>query len=214
MDYRVSDRFERHFRMSQEETIAYLSNLHLTRLTKTQSFQMYSALPDGRLKMRPVRLKKGTLVFADAKGTPILRAKCANPIAIGREFPRPKSEPEAASSTVEEKLTLEHNPVSELTPEPLLLGVEPSLPTEEIAQIPTSPDVETVGPNTPTAPTLTASSGFAGLPLMGLIAVPFDGGHDARVTSVPEISPVFALGPGVLGVSMLRRRKANPRQKR
>jgi hypothetical protein len=98
--------------------------------------------PGGELKAHSQRLKKGELVFADMNGTPILRARCGNPL-VGAP---PGVTPEAEVSGPNAEMKPMETPVSEVVPTmPLALAPAPPVVPEEVAITPAPPaPVETV----------------------------------------------------------------------
>jgi len=84
----VMDRFCRHFAMSREDVVRYISSLHVSRLRRTGVYTVYSIPPDGRLKMHAEKIYEGTPIFADMNDTPVMLVKCGNPLTLGPAIPR------------------------------------------------------------------------------------------------------------------------------
>ncbi|HVT11577.1 MAG TPA: PEP-CTERM sorting domain-containing protein [Fimbriimonadaceae bacterium] len=82
-DSDVADRYERHFGKSKDELVSYFGALHLAKLNSEGVYVIYSVDDQGVIKSHPQRLKAGTLVFADDKGQPILKASCGNAMVAG-----------------------------------------------------------------------------------------------------------------------------------
>ncbi|MEJ5171638.1 MAG: DUF6777 domain-containing protein, partial [Fimbriimonadales bacterium] len=82
-DAAVRDRFVRHYAMTPQEVVAFLRTLRPGRLQADGVFEVYSVPPDGRIKGRFAKLKKGTPVYVDPDGRPQLIALCANPLSRG-----------------------------------------------------------------------------------------------------------------------------------
>jgi hypothetical protein len=85
-DRQVLDRYERHFHMSERELVQMFSGLHPAKLGHSGSFTVYNVHDDNIIRARVFILKKGTPVFEDENGKPILKISCGNPLVA----PRPK----------------------------------------------------------------------------------------------------------------------------
>jgi hypothetical protein len=82
----VASRFTRHFGMTKEEVVDYFSTLRLGRL-KTDGVYLIYNVPDWEeVRSRAVFYRKGTLVWTDDKGNPILKASCGNPMVRGTDI--------------------------------------------------------------------------------------------------------------------------------
>lgn len=82
-DPAVMDRYKRHFSMTDREVVGYLSMLRASQLQKSGSYVVYSVPPNNRIKAHVEKFGVGTKVYRDIAGTPILIAKCGNPLHIG-----------------------------------------------------------------------------------------------------------------------------------
>jgi hypothetical protein len=76
----VMDRFMRHFHMSKEEVLSFASTLRLAKLERSGAYQVYNAKPNGRIDVRTLHFKKGTYVWVDQHGRPVMKKSCANPL--------------------------------------------------------------------------------------------------------------------------------------
>jgi len=85
-DKQVRDRYLRHFRMSDSELVDMFSHLRPSKLQEGGSFIVYNIHDDGVIRARVFILKKGTPVFVDDNGRPILKISCGNPMVA----PKPK----------------------------------------------------------------------------------------------------------------------------
>jgi hypothetical protein len=95
----VADRYERHFGKQKDELIEYFGTLHLARLNEEGTYMIYSVDDSGVIKARPQRLKAGSRVFADASGTPVLKASCGNAMVTGSNAQTAVITPSVGSAT-------------------------------------------------------------------------------------------------------------------
>lgn len=208
-DREVMDRYMRHYAMSKEEVLAYLSTLHAARLQEAQVFQVYSVPEEGFVKVHAEKLNKGTLVFADMTGTPVLIMKCGNPLNRGPKNPEILNEVESNTVPEEEealKEILNEDDSTLEAGEPLLVAMEPATP-----EVVVLPAVETTTGGESPIPILpaVAAGGFNGLPLLllgGLGIIRFDDGGGGPAP-VPEPSTVVALALGATAIAARKRRR-------
>lgn len=78
----VMARYSRHFRLPAERLITYFGSLHIAKLADDGVYLVYNVHADNVIRGRYFKLKKGTLVFADASGRPILKKECGNPMTM------------------------------------------------------------------------------------------------------------------------------------
>ena len=187
----IRDSYERHFQMTETQLYTYLRTLHPVRLDQDQVFTIYSVPPGGELKAHTQRLKKGELVFADMNGTPILRARCGNPLVGGPTGVVPQEELSGPNAEMK----------------PMETPVATLIPAESVALAPAPPVVpeEVVLATPPPTPVTTVAS--QSLPILPLLALPIIGGsvHGGGGGAVPEPTTMFALATGA-GVLIARRR--------
>lgn len=204
----VADRYERHFAMSRQELLDFLSTLHLEPLANTAEFTVYSVPPDGVVRMHREVYKKGTPFFVDSTGNPTLVVKCGNPVILGhprtvkaRLSPLPVTTTDLAAFLPDVR--------DAAVDMPDLLDAEPVIP--EVA-----PDV-LVGPAEPIAKTSVPLIGNvrSALPYLGLapLLAPIFGssggnGGNSILFPTPEPAPFMALGLGALALLRRRHRKA------
>jgi hypothetical protein len=214
----VAQRYARHFKRSAWEFAEYVEkHLHLTRLERAQTFNVYYSPPDDRLLVVRRTLPKGTPVFVERNtGKPILKANCGNPLTPAASIPTPQA-------------TLPIEIASIATPTPVFAEIidAPQAPTIEIVEVadapieevvaadvlPTETLVETLpeavpepeapptlapvaaSPTTQLPPAIT-SGGFNWLPFLPLIALitPRGGG---TFEPIPEPTSALILGAGL-----------------
>ena len=186
----VADRYMRHFGMNRKEMIEYVDSLKLTRLEKTAVYMIYGVPKNGQLHANPQLLKRGTLIWVDASGAPILLEICGNPFTQGP------------------KHTTMNDVISANPAQPDGMAPMATYPAEPVASAPVA---ITMAPQTPTAPVIepvvesvsTSRTNFGWLALLPAIALIPTGGDDP----VPEPASMTALALGV-GSLIARRRKA------
>ncbi len=79
----VMDRYMRHFSMTETEVANYFSTLRLGSLPAEGVYSVYNVPKSGELRARYFRLRKGTKVWVDLKGEPVLKESCGNPMTKG-----------------------------------------------------------------------------------------------------------------------------------
>jgi hypothetical protein len=131
----VAQRYARHFKRSAWEFAEYVEkHLHLTRLERAQTFNVYYSPPDDRLLVVRRTLPKGTPVFVEKRsGKPILKANCGNPLTPAASIPTPQA-------------TLPIEIASVATPTPVFAEIidAPQAPTIEIVEVADAPIEEVV----------------------------------------------------------------------
>jgi hypothetical protein len=131
----VAQRYARHFKRSAWEFAEYVEkHLHLTRLERAQTFNVYYSPPDDRLLVVRRTLPKGTPVFVERNtGKPILKANCGNPLTPAASIPTPQA-------------TLPIEIASIATPTPVFAEIidAPQAPTIEIVEVADAPIEEVV----------------------------------------------------------------------
>lgn len=199
----VMDRYMRHYAMTAQEVESYFATLHVAKLPEDRVVLMYAVPKSGEFRARVYKFRKGTLVFADAAGNPILKLSCGNPLTRG------PMKPTEASSTY---LTVPGKPIEDVQGEevapapeeemPEAAVVEPDVPAEipEAAPAPTEGPIIT--PGTEPAP-LDFGRVLPIIPIIGLIWTGL--GEGPPPPPVPEPATVLALSTGV-GLLVAKRR--------
>ncbi len=204
-DPQVFSRYSRHFSMSREELIPFLSNLHLTKLPKDGLYVVYLADEQGMLKSKARMLKKGTPVFVDARNRATLMLVCGNPLTRG-----PKkdgslisyNEPNTAISTdIAEVPVQMENEVEALTtvvpPEYAPADLTPSAVYTPPTVTYGGSDIQIVGGAFP----------WQILPAIGVIGA-IGGGNNPPPPPVPEPASIAMLAIGATTLIVRRRKKS------
>ena len=196
-DKQVADRFMRHFSMTKQEVVEFVSSLRLGTISKSGYYTIYSAPENGILKAHVSFFKKGTPVFVDSDGNAVLRVKCANPFVVG------KAPGITAKANIQDTITT----ANEMS---ITAGIV-SAPNSEIeASIPAVPEISedltdgSLALGVVPTPPVTSSSGFLGS-LLGVGGAVSVMNKPPEPDPVPEPTSMVALSLGAL--ALLRKKK-------
>ena len=196
-DKQVADRFMRHFSMTKQEVVEFVSSLRLGTISKSGYYTIYSAPENGILKAHVSFFKKGTPAFVDSDGNAVLRVKCANPFVVG------KAPGITAKANIQDTITA----ANEMS---ITAGIV-SAPNSEIeASIPAVPEISedltdgSLALGVVPTPPVTSSSGFLGS-LLGVGGAVSVMNKPPEPDPVPEPTSMVALSLGAL--ALLRKKK-------
>ena len=196
-DKQVADRFMRHFSMTKQEVVEFVSSLRLGTISKSGYYTIYSAPENGILKAHVSFFKKGTPAFVDSDGNAVLRVKCANPFVVG------KAPGITAKANIQDTITT----ANEMS---ITAGIV-SAPNSEIeASIPAVPEISedltdgSLALGVVPTPPVTSSSGFLGS-LLGVGGAVSVMNKPPEPDPVPEPTSMVALSLGAL--ALLRKKK-------
>jgi len=196
-DKQVADRFMRHFSMTKQEVVEFVSSLRLGTISKSGYYTIYSAPDNGILKAHVSFFKKGTPAFVDSDGNAVLRVKCANPFVVG------KAPGITAKANIQDTITT----ANEMS---ITAGIV-SAPNSEIeASIPAVPEISedltdgSLALGVVPTPPVTSSSGFLGS-LLGVGGAVSVMNKPPEPDPVPEPTSMVALSLGAL--ALLRKKK-------
>jgi hypothetical protein len=216
-DPEVRSRFSRHFAMNVAELKRYFGALRVARLAKDGAYAVYNVPDSGELRVKQRFLKKGTAVFVDRTGTPILLVVCGNPLTTG------PNNPVAFDFKVQDLVMPGPSELQSLTAEllpatpeqTLLVLARPDVPTfAEI--VPTNPPLVTPPVNPPTVVTTGGEAGAVVVspPAIGALPILFlvgGGGGGQRATPIPEPASWLALAGGAAAFAAISRRRHRSR---
>lgn len=206
-DPTVLRRYEKHFQTGEKGLVEYMDGLHLQPLKETKRYLVYNV--DGQLHIgkKLLTMRRGTLVFADKTGKPIMKRSCGNPM-VSYIPPRGETSNDFAPP---KPIALEAPP----EPETFTASVEPPIAFVDTGVVPTAgvdaPPSPT--PLTPAQPLPLAGGGFApfwpifGLPLIPALIGGGGGGGGTPPDAVPEPAGMVAILAGGAGFFVRRRRK-------
>lgn len=213
-DPEVRDRFQRHFGMGTEQLVRLFKSLKLRKLERDGVYDVYNVREDGVVRRRLFTLRKGTVVFADASGRPILKQSCGNPLFAGELARQPFTSRLTGLDTPGDlqELALEEPPA--LAMASMEDALEPPIDMVAEQVIDEAPDAVDIPANDvrPPAirPVLPGGPSLSFLPI--LIAPGFmppdGGGGEGEAPPVPAPAPLLALATGLTMLAGRRRRKA------
>jgi len=196
-DPQVASRFMRHFGMSKDEILQMFSKLKLGRIPADGVYLVYNVPNWEEVRARALMFRKGTLVWQDEQGNPVLKTKCANPMVRGTDI--------GVASAVVGVDANPHLEVRDLVavkqPETAFIETPPGMlepmPTQvnALEVMPVPPTVPTVG-RVPAPPLI--------LPVMAGLLLGLNKGDSPPV---PEPSSMIILGGAAMAFIAKRRAK-------
>ncbi len=207
-DPAVADRYMRHFGKSKEEVGQMIDGLTLARLPEGGVFVVYNVPGWSELRAQTRYMRKGTLVWQDATGRPILKASCGNPLVRGTDIGLTGAD---KTQTISGAQSMPSATASELgLPETNVVGIRgealvPSLPevsaAELVSVVPSAPFV-------PAAPAAIGGLGLSWLAIPGIIGTfaLLDQGNTPPPVPEPASLTVLAAGLGLLAARRAKRK--------
>lgn len=207
-DKQVMDRYVRHFGMTRDEVLSYFKQLRMDTIKKDTWMLVYNTPDSGELRSRILKMRKGTKVWVDMSGEPVMKVACGNPFIRGPK----RNESVSISAKIDGE------------PEPVLGLVEttPAPKAELYATVnstPTPPEKVEITTPPPVIIDTKRGTNLSGLlALIPLGAVFFHGGGGKTINPnpghVPEVPPtvpepvtIIAMAVGVAGIAARRRTK-------
>lgn len=195
-DPEVRGRYMRHFGMTKTEVVDMLSKLRLGRLATDGVFTVYNVPKWEEVRSKALLFKKGTLVWYDNDGRPVLKASCGNPMVRGTDIGQA-----LVSTGVKIEPVTEPRALTPIYPETEFIKVE----TTAIAPAPLEARAAEVLPVNPAVQLVSPVSGFSAgiIPVVGGLLLLGGGGG---TTTIPEPTSMIACGLGI--AAMVARRRA------
>jgi len=184
---KVMDSLKRHFQMTEEEVNAMLRSLKLETLKEDIYVQQAGvSATTGELRIHKTKVKKGTKVWVDKNGNPVLIAECGNPIERKDKAEAPSIEPVLGGGAAEKPLEAGGGLVEGMYQTTLLEPLLPEAPKVEFVSVPTPEEIVSEG-GMAEAPFLPA------LGLLPSLLLAFDTGGGV----IPEPGTIFAVSAGI-----------------
>lgn len=199
-------RYARHFGVPESKAVDFVRRALVPhRLTESRDVTVYGVTKSGRIYPVRTRLRKGTRVWANRSGKPILKWLCANPMTRalpGENVLPPRPARRVAANGRVRALPMQPGEVAPLPSELLALAT----PTGEIPVV--SGGGAAVLPGVPAVPTTEVAGsvatigtlgggGIGALPLLAAIPLAFNGGGGGdRIAPPVEVIPE----PGTAGL--------------
>jgi len=205
-DDKVSSRYMRHFGMTKGQVLDMVSKLKLDRLPSDGTFLVYNVPKWEEVRARALVFKKGTLVWADASGRPVLKASCGNPMVRGTDLGQTAAVPALKLDAVSNVRDL--TPLT--PPETTFMDYEADLLQPGTLQV-NAADFPPALPGIPALPGL----GFPMqiFPIIGVLGIlGGGGGSNGGPPTVPEPCSMLALGLGIAALAAHRRPKGLSRR--
>jgi hypothetical protein len=187
-DETVMSRYTRHFAMTREEVIEFVGGLRFSRLEHEGNYTVYGVPRSGLLRSHQRYLRRGTPVFVDRGGNPVLLVVCGNPLMRGPKRPFAALEPANPIRTA-----VEPAPMKAEIP---TVGQEA---TTQVFQPEILPMQPTLGATTPTVISemrdIPIVDGI--LPALGVLPALFLIGNTGGNEPVPDPATIATLGIGL-----------------
>ena len=217
-DPAVLARFQKHYKMNKEELTAWFRTFRLISMPESKYYLTFNVDDRGVIRSKRVYYPRGTKVFVDRQGVPMMKRSCGNPTSYG-----PKGLQRVAFTGQRKQTLLPEPPLDPaefgFAPEPILLAALPidaepaktpdsgagsGVATPGAGSVPSTPAV------TPPAAILPGLVAFNPIPWIigsGIIIGSVGGGGGGNDDGViPEPASIFALALGAAYAA--RKRKA------
>jgi hypothetical protein len=204
-DPTVLARYVRHFMMDKDKLKKYFTSLRIRPLKETRRYLVFNVDKKLVVRRRMLVMRKGTLVFTDKKGKPILKRSCGNPMvealpAVGTtasHFAPAKRQDAEVKQSDDEAITMTDSPDSIRNTLIAPSELETTLEDPEVLPSP-------VAPLPPPPVGFTPFNPWPGLGVATGIAILVPP-HDPGPAPVPEPISIFSFAAGLGGFALRRR---------
>ena len=200
-DPMVLARYVRHFMMDKGKLRRYFKTLELHPLKETRRYLVYNVSPSLSVGKKMLYMRKGTLVFTDHKGKPILKRSCGNPMVASLPAIGSTASRFAPAKRQDAEVKLGDDAVTTMAESPDTMVTTSIQPSEFVEPEPGAPPAPPIPPAPPTFFTPPPFSPWPFLPIVPLRL------HPPSNPPVPEPISILAFGAGLGGYSLVRRRR-------
>lgn len=210
-DPKVMSRFTRHFGMSKPEVIDTLGRLRAGTLRQDGVYLVYNCNDNEEIRAKVIFYKKGTKVWEDSNGTPILKMSCANPMVRGTDDQLAVLQPEVTPSDNLRPVSVVADGVPAGEVETDIVAVEPDSSAQVLGAAAVA--IPAIGTSSVVGAAAFNPLLLAPLAGLGLVRTSSDGDTTPPVAPpppppVPEPATMLLLGAGLGAMAVRKARKA------
>jgi len=204
-DSAVMSRFTRHFGMRRDEVLTMLGGLRAGTLNQDGVYLVYNVNDDEEIRARVIFYRKGTKVWEDSNGTPILKMSCANPMVRGTDDQLAVLRPEVSRADALRPVQMvegEGEAAAEVVSQ--IIDVQPDPSAQALAAAAIVPGIA--------SSTVAAGAAFNPLVLaplagLGFVKTTSKGGDEPAPPPVPEPATILLVGAGLGALAVKKARK-------
>lgn len=205
-DPKVMSRFTRHFGMTQPEVIDTLGRLRAGTLKQDGVYLVYNCNDNEEIRAKVIFYKKGTKVWEDANGTPILKMSCANPMVRGTDDQLAVLQPEVTPSDNLRPVSIVANGAPAGEVETDIVAVEPDSSAQVLGAAAVA--IPAIGTSSVVGAAAFNPLVLAPLAGLGLIRTGTSPGDETPPPPVPEPATMLLLGAGAAAMAVKKAKQA------
>ncbi len=209
-DSKVMNRFTRHFGMTKQEVVDTLGRLRAGTLRQDGVYLVYNCNDDEEIRAKVIFYKKGTKVWEDSNGTPILKMSCANPMVRGTDDQLAVLDPEVVPSDNLRPVSIVSNGTPAGDVETDIVAVEPDSSAQVLG--PASVAIPAIASSAIAAPAAFNPLVLTPLAGLGLIKTSTGPGDENPPPPVPEPATMILLGAGAAAMAVRKAKQAKKLQ--